>query len=237
MPLFEWFAAFQVATGVIRMVRDEGERFQREVEGLGDDVTLGRDRAELARLLAYRPEREDEGEAKLARSRWLEAHNAERSFPCGTVPDPVVAGSGAVPGEPSPPPRVLLPSDPGWAAPESPTSPRPPPEPDGGAPIRPMQVIAAVLRNDLVFIREHTDDGEVEEVGRLPREAIQEVDVVNVQGAHVPDPVRETIEPEELVFAVLRWSNEGTPDEDRFLFRSPWLAWRAGRKLLEARQG
>ena len=73
------------------MVRDEGERFQREVEGMGDDVSPDRDRAELARLLAYRPEREEAEEAKLARSRWLEANRAERSFSCGIVPDPVLA--------------------------------------------------------------------------------------------------------------------------------------------------
>jgi hypothetical protein len=234
MPLFEWFAVVQAVSGVIRMVRDEGERFEREVEGLGDDVTLDRDRMELARLLAYRPEREDAEEAKLARSRWLEAHDAERSFPCGTVPDPVAAGSEVAHADPAPSPRPLLPSDPGWAAPEAPVPPQPPPEPEGGAPIRPMQVIAAVLRNDLVFIREYTEDGEVEEVGRLPREAIQEVDVIDPQGGRVPDPARETIEPKEVVFAVLRWSNEGTPDEDRFLFRSPSMAWQAAHRLRAA---
>ena len=231
MPLFEWFAAVQVVSGVIRMVRDEGERFEREVEGLGDDVRLDRDRMELARLLAYRPEREDAEEAKLARSRWLEAHAAERSFPCGVVPDPVEAAGDTAHAEP---PRTPMPSDPGWAAPEAPVPPQPSPEPEGGAPIRPMQVIAAVLLNDLVFIREHTDDGEVEEVGRLPREAIQEVDVIDPQGGHVPDLARETIEPEEVVFAVLRWSNEGTPDEDRFLFRSPSMAWQAAHRLRAA---
>jgi hypothetical protein len=216
------------------MVRDEGVRFDREVEGPGDDVTLSRDRMELARLLAYRPEREDAEEAKLARSRWLETHDAERSFPCGIVPDPVAAGSEAAYAELAGPPRPLLPSDPGWAAPEAPAPPQPPPEPEDGAPIRPMQVIAAVLRNDLVFIREHTDDGEVEEVGRLSRDAIQEVDVIDPHGGHVPEPTRETIEPEEVVFAVLRWSNEGAPDEDPFLFRSPSMAWQAAHRLRAA---
>jgi hypothetical protein len=41
----------------------------------------------------------------------------------------------------------------------------------------------------------------------------------------------------QLVFAVFRWSNEGAPDEDRFAFRSPWLARQAARRLLEARRG
>jgi len=94
-----------------------------------------------------------------------------------------------------------------------------------------------VLPNDLAFIREQGEDEDVEEVGRLPRGAIQDVDVVDEHGSHVPEPVHETIEPSQLVFLVLRWTNEGVDDEDRFAFRSPWLAWRAGRRLLEARQG
>ena len=91
-----------------------------------------------------------------------------------------------------------------------------------------MQVMAAVLPNDIVFIREQGEDEEVDEVGRLPRTAIQDVDVVDERGIHVPEPIHETLEPSQLVFTVLRWSNEGMPDEDRFAFRSPWMAWTAG---------
>jgi len=238
MPLFGWLIAARAVVDLIGTVKDEQDRFNREVEGAGEDVTLSRDRVELARLLAYRPEREDAEEAKLARSRWLEANDAERAFPCGIVPDPVPVAPEAEKAEPAVPPRPLLPSEAGWAA-ESATSPpqpspEPPPEPEGGAPLRPMQVIAAVLPKDLVFIREDTDDDLVEEVGRLPRDAIQDVDVVDTHGVHVPDPVRESIEPEEVVFAVLRWSNAGTPDEDRFLFRSPWMAWQAAHRIRAA---
>lgn len=235
MPLFEWLVAVRAASDLIRIVRDEQERFERDVDDPAPDVTLSRDRVALARLLAYRPEREDAEETKLARSRWLEANDAERSFPCGIVPDPVPAATEAENAEPTPP-RPLLPSEPGWAAEPSPAPapPQPPPEPEGGAPLRPMLVIAAVLPKDLVFIREVTDDDQVEEVGRLPRDAIQDVDVVDTQGVHVPDPVRESIEPDEVVFAVLRWSNEGTPDEDRFLFRSPWMAWQAAHRIRTA---
>jgi hypothetical protein len=238
MPLFEWFAAVQVATGVIRMVRDEGERFQREVEGLGDDVSLDRDRAELARLLAYRPEREDAEEVKLARSRWLEANRAERSFSCGIVPDPVLAETD--PGRTRPeekPPRPLLPSDAGWAAPQRPVETGPPAEPQPLTPLRPMQVIAAVFPNDVVFIREQGEDEEVDEVGRLPRGAIRDVDVVDDHGGHIPEPIHETIEEPRLSFLILRWKNEGVDDEDRFAFRSPWVAWQAARRLMEARKG
>jgi hypothetical protein len=153
------------------------------------------------------------GAARLTRTRWLEENQAERSFPCGVVPEP----------------------DPTTTQPEA-------SEPRSAdlLPIhsRPMQVIAAVLPKDLVFIREHGTDQDVEEVGRLPRSAIQGVDVVDANGEHVPEPLREEIdEPEQLVFARLRWTNEGKPDDDRFAFRSPWQAWQAAHRLLQAKQG
>ena len=94
-----------------------------------------------------------------------------------------------------------------------------------------------MLPTELGFVIEAEEGGDVEEVGRLPRTAIQDVDVVDERGDHVPEPIHETFEPSQLVFMVLRWSNEGTPDEDRFAFRSPWLAWTAGRRLLDARKG
>ena len=105
------------------------------------------------------------------------------------------------------------------------------------ADLKPMQVIAAVLPDDVVFIREFGVDEEVDEVGRLPRSAIQDVDVVDTAGAHVTEPIEETFEPPRLAWAVLRWTNVGTPDEDRFAFRSPWMAWQAARRLLAAKQG
>jgi hypothetical protein len=97
----------------------------------------------------------------------------------------------------------------------------------------PVQVLAAVLPTDVVFILEE-DSEEVIEVGRLSRTAIREVDVVDRDGAHVPEPVRETIEEPQLCLLVLRWKNAGVDDEDRFAFRSPSTAWQAARRLLEA---
>jgi hypothetical protein len=232
LSLFDWDPHSPV-----KIVIRELERFDAEV----DDPSVGPlspDRRELARLLAARAEREEHDEAKLERSRWLEANDAERSFPCGIVLDPVLAETD--PGRTRPevePPRPLLPSDPGWAAPQRPVEMEPPAEPQPLTPLRPMQVMAAVLPNDLVFIREQGEDEEVDEVGRLPRSAIRSVDVVDELGNHVAEPIRETIEPSQLVFTVLRWSNQGVDDEDRFAFRSPWLAWKAARKLQDARQG
>ena len=56
-------------------------------------------------------------------------------------------------------------------------------------------------------------------------------------GSHLPEPSQETFEESQLSLLVLRWTNEGADDEDRFAFRSPWLAWQAGRRLMEARKG
>jgi hypothetical protein len=54
------------------------------VHSMGDEAT-----ADIARDMFHRgiqPDEEDE--ARLARSRWLEENRAEYSFPCGVVPRP-----------------------------------------------------------------------------------------------------------------------------------------------------
>jgi hypothetical protein len=97
-------------------------------------------------------------------------------------------------------------------------------------------VIAAVLPVDVVFLLEQESE-DVVELGRLPRRAILGIDVVDPGGSHIPEPVHEAFEPDRPALAVLRWSHAGVDDEERFAFRSVWLAWRAARKLLAARQG
>ena len=142
-------------------------------------------------------------EAKLARTRWLERHDAEAAFPCGIVPQ----------AEP-PPDAPRLNVVPMLRA-------------------KPISVMAVVLPTDLVFIREEVSE-DVEELGRLPRSAIRAVDVVDADGMHVPEPTRETFEPEGLSLVVLTWTNDGVDEDERFGFRSAWLAWRAARKLRAA---
>jgi hypothetical protein len=237
VPLFNWLGAVQIGWNLGSWLRDELARFDEDVEGEHFGVHVTKGHLELARLEAQRWESERQEEGKLARSRWLEANRAERSFPCGIVPDPVLVATDPGRAEPASAPRPLLPSEPGWAALQRPITAQAPAEPQPLTPLRPMNVMAAVLPDDIVFIREQDDDDEVDEVGRLPRDAIREVDVVDPQGAHVPEPVRESIEPSQPVFAVLRWSNEGAPDEDRFAFRSTWTAWQAAHRLREAKQG
>lgn len=256
MPLFDWRTL-----GSSRLLRQSAV-----IHAVGPEA-----RAQVAREILHAGLQPDvEAEALLERTRWLEEHRAERSFPCGVVPGPgtvatdeprsggpVADDRAADTGEPG---RPLLPSDPGWASPE-PTVvvAAPPPRQDQAAPgaepspegqgspstgseppasmgLASMSVLAAVLPDDLVFLREYGSGADVEEVGRLPRSAIEDVDVVDETDAHVPDPIGETIEPSQPVFAVLRWSNAGTPDEDRFLFRSRWQAWQAAHRLLAAKR-
>ncbi len=146
---------------------------------------------------------------KDARLTWLEEHGAERSFPCGVAPDPEPA-----PGKPAMPvPRLNVPRR-GMTY---------------------VQVTAAVLPTDIAFIRGQ-ETGEIVEVGRIPRSSIREVDVVDASGVHIPEPIRETFEPPQLALLVLTWTNAGVDDEDRFAFRSPWMAWQAARWLMTARQ-
>jgi hypothetical protein len=127
----------------------------------------------------------------VARSRWMADHRAEGVFPCGVT-------------------RPVLPvSDDGHTVRDHRTE---------------VQVFAAALADSLVFLVEPPEGWprhDPIEVGTIRRDAIAEVDVVDERGTHVPEPVRESLEPEPEVELVLRWS--GDPGEQRLTFRSPWL--------------
>jgi hypothetical protein len=121
----------------------------------------------------------------------------------------------------------------------------PRPEPRPGEPVLNVlpemkaaiaSVVAAVLPTDLVFLLEQ-DSTEIVELGRLPRGSIQATDVVDEAGVHLPEPHHETFETDRPAMTVLRWSNDGVDDEERFAFHSVWLAWKSARKLVAARQG
>jgi hypothetical protein len=167
------------------------------------DVASARVAAEIFRA-GIRPDLEHE--EALARSRWLAEQRAEISFPCGVV---VVDADAPAPGE-----------DP-WARPSQ-------------MPATAVAVTAVVVPDAVVFLREPVEGVDVDlvvELGRIPRTSIVEVDVVDASGTHVPEVADETLEPSEPVQLVLRWSNDGVPDDDRFGFRSAWSAWDAGRRL------
>jgi hypothetical protein len=103
-----------------------------------------------------------------------------------------------------------------------------------------VPVLVAIVPDGIAFLAE-TPLGasvyDVMEVGRIPRSDLTEVDVVDAAGQHVPEPLRESFEPDIDVWVVLRWTRDGQEHEDRFAFRSPWMAWQAGRRLREARTG
>lgn len=155
-----------------------------------------------AQTEARRATRRQEDQLHLERGRWLEEHRAERSFLCGFLPSPSEVATGDRP-------LNVAPSE-----------------------VRFTQVTAAVLPDDVAFLREEADD--LVELGRIPRTAIREVDVVDQSGVHVPEPLHETFEPPALSLLVLRWENAGADDEDRFAFRSPWMAWQAAHRLRAA---
>jgi hypothetical protein len=101
-----------------------------------------------------------------------------------------------------------------------------------------VPVLVAIVPDGVAFLAETPHGSSVEdvlEVGRIPRSAIAEVDVVDANDVHVPEPLRESFEPDVRVWLVLRWTRDGEQHEDRFSFRSPWIAWRATRRLREAR--
>ena len=138
-----------------------------------------------------------------SRSRWLHEHGAQGSFPCGVV-RPAEEGD----------------DDPALAA------------------LRGMDlelpVTAAFVGEEVAFLAEPPATSgvtEVIEVGRIPRPSLQPPDVVDAAGAHVPEPLREDFEPDLDVWLVLRWGSGSGADEERFLFRSAWLAWEAARRL------
>lgn len=173
-------------------------------ERLWDDAT-----AEAVRSSREAAERAEKEGPRNARSEWLEANRAERSFPCGVVPDPEPG-----PGEkarPVPQLNVLK--------------------------HRALQVMAAVLPDDVAFLREEWEPARIVEVGRIPRAAIKAVEVLDEQENEVPRPIQESFEPSKLVFLLLRWLNGGVPHEDRFVFRSTWIAWQAAQHLQAAKKG
>jgi hypothetical protein len=134
-----------------------------------------------------------------ARSRWLDRHGAEWSFPCGVT-------------------RPVL------------------PQAADGSTLRErrteVQVIAAVLSDRVMFLVEPPESlasWDPIEAGSIPLAALREVDVVDGDDRHVPEPRAESFDPEPEVQLVLRW--DGEPGEQRLTFRSAWLAWAAARRF------
>jgi len=103
-----------------------------------------------------------------------------------------------------------------------------------------IPAIVAVVPGGLAFLAETPVDVAVDdvlEVGRIAASSIVDVDVIDAEGDHVPEPTRESFEPDAAYSMVLRWRGEDDVYEDRFAVRSGWMAWQAARRLREARTG
>ena len=89
-------------------------------------------------------------------------------------------------------------------------------------------------RADFVFVNEGGPrDEEMPELGRFPRAAVKDVDVVDAADQHVPEPATESLdEPDALAKVVVAWQPEGADvDRDEFAFRSAWAAWEAAHRF------
>ncbi|HSL11579.1 MAG TPA: hypothetical protein VLA82_09740 [Actinomycetota bacterium] len=167
-------------------------------------VVQGRQRRAIASVHAAEREalaeqRTRAHELGAARARWLHRNGADASFPCGVT-------------------RPVL------------------PDATDGATLRErrteVQVIAAVLPDRVTFLVEppaSLPSWDPIEAGSVDRAALRDVDVVDADDVHVPEPLAESFEPEPEVALVLRW--DGDPGEQRLTFRSAWLAWTAARRF------
>lgn len=101
-----------------------------------------------------------------------------------------------------------------------------------------LSVIVAVLPEAVAFLVDPPEtfpSPEPVETGSVPRTALTGAEVRDPSGAPVPEPSAETLEPEPDVVLVVRWvDDEGRPREQRLVFRSSWLAWKAAWRLREA---
>ena len=95
-------------------------------------------------------------------------------------------------------------------------------------------VLVAVTPADFVFVNEGGPrDEEMPELGRFPRGAVKDVDVVDSEDQHMPEPTMESPdEPDALAKVVVAWQPEGgEADRDEFAFRSAWAGWEAAHRF------
>jgi hypothetical protein len=171
-------------------------------QGRRKQVTGSMHAAERSELYGRHDRRHEIG---ASRGRWLHEHAALASFPCGVI-------------RPT--------ADPDEAEADDPPLPV-------GTDLE-LTITAALLNDEVAFLAdppEETDLREVIPVGRVRRSAIRAIDVVDAAGAPVPAPAAEGFEPDEDVWLVLRWGDGDDANDERFLFRSAWLAWGAARRL------
>jgi hypothetical protein len=76
-------------------------------------------------------------------------------------------------------------------------------------------------------------DGLPGEIGRIRRDAVRGLDVLDEQGSAVPRPANDSFEEDEPCRVGLRWADgAGKDQEDSFLFRAPSVAWETADRIL-----
>lgn len=137
-----------------------------------------------------------------ARTRWLEQHGAESSFPCGVVRTDAVAVDEEL-----------------WGMREE------------------LAVFAVVLPETVTFLVDPPEgwpSPEPIEAGSVPRMDLMDAEVVDLGGSPVFEPAAESFDHEPDVVLVVSWEEGGERREQRLVFRSSWLAWRAARRVRAA---
>jgi len=147
------------------------------------------------------PDREHD--LRMARTRWLERHDAVASFTCGLAampadvnPEPDPWGERKV--EPVPVTVAVLPSE------------------------------FVFLREGIA----DQDDELIVEMGRFPRDALLELSLLDVGGQPVVAPAGDVFEPPATCELVVRWRTaDGGADDDTFVFRSISVADEAAQRF------
>jgi hypothetical protein len=94
----------------------------------------------------------------------------------------------------------------------------------------PVEIV--VTPDEFVVARPGPDDLP-EEIGRIRRDAVQGLDVLDEAGSAVPRAASDTIEEDALCRVGLRWRDDaGKDQEDSFLFRAPSVAWETADRIL-----
>jgi len=103
-----------------------------------------------------------------------------------------------------------------------------------------VPITVLVTPTAFVLVREGipgVDDEPLVEAGRFRRDAFVDATVVDVSGRTVAEPSEETFEPARPVRLAIRWESGDGMDEDRFAFRSAWVAAEAARRFRRAAVG
>jgi hypothetical protein len=98
----------------------------------------------------------------------------------------------------------------------------------GDDPLRVQPVEVVVTPEDLVLAGPDVDgDDRPEELGRIGRNRVREVAVLDAAGNRVARPSGDPLEPADVCRVALTWETGEGPHVESFLFYAPSVAWEA----------